>query len=298
MTVVLNREPELRKIRRRVFGFERVVSFLLACSLLAGIAVLWFGIAWLANYLAPQAATINKVNLVDILTGEEEGMAGDSPELGENAIIPSELPMRAEGLEFDDSEVVEVLSSVLDSLSEDQVDLSDPSERSGESGGGRGGEAGGEGREGTGSGAGGVPSYARWDIRYPSQNLDEYAAMLDFFGIELGVVRPGQSVTYVSGLSGAKPILRQGGGEENRLNFRWQDAPRRRADVDLLKRKGVPTEGAILVQFFPAELEQKLLEIELRQANRPVRDIQKTRFGIRPAGSGFEFYVVEQQLMR
>lgn len=298
MTAVVHRELQLRQIRRRMSRFERVASFLLACSILAGVAVAWLGLAWLVHRIAPAASAPTDVELVDVLEGEEEGMAGDSPELGESAIAPSELPMREEGLEYDDSEVVEVLSSVLDALSDEQVDLSDPSQRTGQAGSGRGGEAGGQGREGTGPGAGGVPSYARWDIRYPSQSLDDYAAMLDFFGIELGVVRPGQPVTYVSALSKARPILRQGGGQESRLNFRWQDAPRRQADMDLLRRKGVATEGAILVQFYPAELEQTLLEIETKQANRPVRDIRKTRFGIRPSGAGFEFYVVEQQLMQ
>lgn len=295
MSTVVDREPELRQVRRQVGRFDRVVSMMLSVILLLSIFVIALVAMWIATQIWPVRGPLQKVEMINVKAGEEEGMAGDNPEMGENA-LPStdETPMRDSALEFNDSDVVQVLASVLDSLSENEVDLSDPSQRSGDTGSGRSGAPGGEGLEGTGSGRGGVPNHARWDIQYPSQNLNEYAAMLDALGIELGVVKKGAPVTYVSQLAKGKPVLRTGGGQETRLSFRWQDAPRRQADLSLLRQKGVKVDGAVVVQFFPASVEANLLDVERRHANKPVSQIKKTRFGIRVRDSRPEFYVVEQ----
>jgi hypothetical protein len=299
MTAIVDREPELRRVRRQVFRFDRVFSLLSAFVVLAGAVVLWLSAMWLASRVWPAHSPARSVEMVDVRFGDEEGMIGDDPELGENA-LPStdEMPLRDSSLEFEDADVVQVLSSVLDALSEEQVDLSDPSQRSGEEGSGRTGGPGGEGLEGTGAGRGGVPNHARWDVQYPSQSVQEYAALLDALGIELGVVRKGRPVLYVSQLSRGRPVVRSSAEKDDRLTFRWQDAQRRAADLNLLRQKGVNVEGAFVVQFFPASLEAALLDVERKHANRPIQEIKKTRFGVQGREGRYEFHVVEQTYAR
>ncbi len=50
----------------------------------------------------------------------------------------------------------------------------------------------------------------------------------------------------------------------------------------------------MVLQFFPAELENRLAYMELQYQGRKAKDIRRTRFGVRVAGKGFEFYVMEQ----
>jgi hypothetical protein len=222
-------------------------------------------------------------------------MLGNDPELGENALPNADqAPVGDENLQFEDSEVVNVLTSVLDVVAENQVDLSDPSQVSGPRGSGKAGAPGGLGRKGTGSGRGGTPNHARWDVSYPSQSLTEYAQALDFFKVELGVVVDGK-VTYYTQLAKGRPISRVGTGADDRMHFVWQDPRRRKADADLLKSKGIEAEGAMVAHFVSPELEAMLTRVEQQASTRPVEQVKKTRFGVRSAGSGgFELYVIEQ----
>jgi hypothetical protein len=270
-----------------------------AALTLTGAAVLVLLLMFVANRVWPSRKPAQAMEVLQLAIGEEEGMAGDDPELGEGA-LPSaeELPMRDGALEFEDTDVVQTLSSVLDVASNSEIDLSDPSQRSGTPGAGRPGQPGGEGKQGKGRGKGGIPNHSRWDIRYPSQSLSEYAAALDFFGIELGVVR-GKELTLVSQLSRGAPVVRTGTSSESRLFFQWQDNARRKADIDLLRERGVATSGAIVVQFISAELEQKLALLEKSAAKQPIERIQKTQFGIRSlADKTFEFYVIDINYFR
>jgi hypothetical protein len=292
VTTAVETDPKSKKMRQRLRRFDSVSAMLEAALTIVGAAVLILLGMFVANRVWPARKPAQAMEVLSVVVGEEEGMAGDSPELGEGA-LPStdELPMRDGALDFEDTDIVQTLSSVLDAASNSQVDLSDPSQRSGAPGGGRSGEPGGEGKQGKGSGKGGVPNHSRWDIRYPSQSLNEYAAALDFFGIELGVVR-GSEVTLVSQLAKGSPVIRKGSGGENRLYFQWQDAARRKADIDLLREKGVATSGAIVVQFCPPELERNLLGLEKRESKQPVERIRKTQFGVRSLpDKSFEFYV-------
>lgn len=294
MTSLIDREPELKQTRRQLRRYDRVSAYLESLIVLAGIAVLSLAAIWLANQVWPSSGPTRGMELLPMLTGEEEGAAGDDPELGENSIPnPDQQPMRDEDLNSEDTEITQVLSSVLSEISPNELDLSDPSQRTGPKGSGTPGRPGGQGKEGTGTGRGGIPSFARWDIRYPSQSVAEYAAVLDQFGIELGIIR-GRDVTIVKGFSKGQPIVQKANATDDRLFFQWQDAPRRKADIDLLRTRGIAVGNGIVVQFFPQTLERLLADLERAQARVPIERIRKTRFGVRPtADKRFEFYVAE-----
>lgn len=153
-----------------------------------------------------------------------------------------------------------------------------------------------EGPEGEGTGWG-VPRHERWEIVFDQgRTLDAYAKQLDFFGIELAAMGTTKTITYAAHLSRANPSVRSGlGSEEKRLYFRWRQGPLREADLQLLQKAGVPTAGRLVVQFCPPDTENRLAFIEKERAgNRPISDIRKTIFGVRPDGDGYIFFVLNQ----
>src|SRR5262249_27396364 len=117
---------------------------------------------------------------------------------------------------------------------------------------------------------------------------------LDYFGIYLGAVRAGTLVGAVKGL--------ESGRFERTLTppdfwFIHQDRMRLEVDRKLLQEAGLnlqPTD--ILAQFFPAELQAQLASLEQRHSHKNANEIKRTIFGVRAAGAGYQFYVVEQQL--
>jgi hypothetical protein len=86
------------------------------------------------------------------------------------------------------------------------------------------------------------------------------------------------------------------GQKDDRLYFVWQGGRFRDEDRAVMSRAGINTSGRIVCQFCPAEIENQLATLEQQQlGNRALRDIRRTIFGVRPAGRGFEFYVIEIQ---
>jgi hypothetical protein len=76
----------------------------------------------------------------------------------------------------------------------------------------------------------------------------------------------------------------------------WNSGVLQEMDRQLLEQAGITTRGRIIMQFYPPEQEQKLAELENAKAGgRSVKEIRKTMFGVRAAGTGYEFYVIDQQ---
>ena len=68
-----------------------------------------------------------------------------------------------------------------------------------------------------------------------------------------------------------------------------------KADIELLERAGIDPEAGYLLKFVPRETEVLLVNLERAKAG-PARQglINRTRFGVREVGKGYEFFVVEQ----
>jgi len=258
----------------------------------AGVAILL--VIWLtARLLTGQQAV--PVLIQDVGGGFEDGVIGESMQL--DSPNPQELPSESELLE---PELKDQLAAISDAVALRQAQLDDPllSEDTSQGGGGQSTGTGNRVGRGRGSGEPGIPREERWDIRFQEgATLKSYAAQLDFFRIELGVIGGG-SRTYVSNLAADQPTVRTAGiGEpEQRLHFSWRRGSQRAAaDRDLLAKAGVDSEGKILVQFIPRELEAVLVQLELQHEGRTQSEIRKTRFGVKPQAGGYAFYVIDQQ---
>lgn len=273
-----------------VSPFERVASLIVALLILVGSLVVVVFVIWLSNQIF-SAPVVVQVVLEDVGGGRPDGVVGESMEL--DAPDAEEI---AQETDLAMPQMEETLAKVSSIIANKLTELEDPSlQEQTQSGGGK---LQGDGRQvgyGFGDGPPGIPRFKRWEILFAEGGtLEEYAKQLDYFGIELGIVG-GESVTYVNQLSSSTPARRDGPGEEEkRLYMSWRQGNLKRADQELLGRAGVSGEGKLVVQFYPPDIENRLAQMELAFANRKPEEIRRTRFGVRSAGGGYEFYVIDQ----
>lgn len=158
----------------------------------------------------------------------------------------------------------------------------------------------GDGRgPGSGPGSGeGIPDWERWEIRFSASDLDLYKRQLDFFGIEFGIAGGGiKTVDYVKDFTKAKPTTRaaQNPRAEKRIRFLYRDGPLKQADRKIAQGAGINIDGRIVFQFYPDPMRMQLLKLENEKMRpRHLKEVLRTVFGVRPAGNGFEFYVIRQ----
>jgi hypothetical protein len=280
-----------------------VAGILLSLLILIGIGVLFLFVVWVSGRVFTQSVPVPVV-LEDIAGGggREDGVLGESMELdapdAERISLEADIPQ---------APVEQTLSLVDDAVAGLQAELEDPSfiDEVQPRGGGRmhgdgrrpslGTGGGSGGGDGSGSGPGGYPRHKRWEIFFQEGGtLELYAEQLDFFGIELGVVGSG-NVTYARGLAQATPQKRNGAADdEKRLYMSWRQGGLKKADTSLLKKAGVDTTDKIILQFYPADTENRLAQLEASFAGRTAIQIRRTRFGVRGQPGAFEFYVIDQ----
>lgn len=286
------RKVDLHAYDLKVSTYDRVSSFLVSALILLGVAVGALVVIWFTNKVFVRHAAVPVV-MENIGGGVESGVVGesmmiDAPDIAEVA-REAELP---------DPHVPETLAAITDAVGMRSVQFDDPAltEDWDEGGGGR---SIGDGRipgKGVGNGQPGVPRAQRWEITFPKGNtLGAYARQLDFFGIELAAIGVGRRVDYVTDLAQKAPKKRAGAGQdEQRLYMSWRQSDLAEADRELLSKAGVPTEGKIIVQFIPPNLENTLAQLELDYRDRAATEIRKTHFALRGTRDNYEFYVTDQ----
>lgn len=278
----------------QVSAYERVASMMLSLLILIGVVVFCLFMAWLGTHVFFPPLKSVPVRYDQVGGGSPEGVIGESMQL--DSPNPQDI---AKESDLDEPELQDTLTTVLEAVALQQMDLDDPSlteEDTDKKGGGSqigdgkvlGFGMGGPGRPG-------IPPHMRWEINFGEGNtLDTYARILDSFGIELGVIGIGQT-TYARFLSRPRPeVYTKPSKDEERLWMNWKRGRLREADRDLAARAGLPTNGRLILQFYPDETEQLLLAAEHEYKNRDASTIRKTRFGVRQMGSAYEFYVIEQ----
>lgn len=268
----------------RVTAYDRAVGAIVSCLILLGLCVLGLFVIWLTGAArSPQTAVPITFQPIG------EGGLPQGPEME----INTENPGQEEQLE--DPELKDSLASVADVVASRLADLDNPliaDPESTERGGPKG-----ELVRGGGGGTGGTGVRRRWEIFFDKGNtLETYARQLDYFGIELGVLLPGNKVQYVSGFSQPQPRVRIGPADaEKRFYLTWQRGDLQEADRELLVRAGVDPGNRIILKFLPPEVEAKLAALERAYAAGRADRVSSTRFGIRSEANGYSFYVISQQ---
>jgi hypothetical protein len=283
--------------RIRVSLYERVASVLLTLLIFLGTAVFLLVMIWWTNKMSVTQMAV-PVELAEI--GEGEG-GGDGRPSGGTQLEdpePSDAPIVPEPsvAQETDNTMDAMESLVTERVAElDDPNLEPPRPRGDYgSGGGTGGGTG-PGR-GLGHGPGRPGRPRRWEVRFLQENtLQTYAKQLDFFGIELGVLMPGNKVIYVRNLSSSKPDIRTGpADQEKRYYLTWRGGELRKADLELFAKAGVDPAGHIILKFLPPNTEAKLLQLEKTWAGSRANAVRKTIYAIKPDGDGYAFYVLEQ----
>ena len=269
--------------RLQVSRYDRVSSMMLALVILLGVVVLALLIIWLTSqiFLFQAAKPVEYTEL-----GDSDSALGGGSDL--------ETPPEELGLESDleTPMVAEMLTAIASAVGTKAAMLDDPRFTGMSQSGGHG-----DGRLGGGPGTGTGIS-RQWEVRFAEGNtLDSYAKQLDYFGIELGVLMPGNKVIYAYHLSRARPETRTGPADaEKRYYLTWRGGDLQQADRDLLGRTGTPTKGRLILKFLPPEVEARLLALERTRAGIDADNVRKTVFGVRAEGSGYIFRVLQQSL--
>ncbi len=266
-----------------------VASLLMSMLVIVGLIVFLLFVMWLTTTFTWKAGDI-KI--------EEERVAGrgDHAEGFERDIEP---PGAEEVEELTEPTLAETLEAVTDAASSvaAAVDSIDSNALASTAGTGR-GDSRPPGPLGEGDDI--VPRFERWDLKFQAKDIKAYASQLDFYKIELGCIGNSPLVDYASGFSGT-PQKRAGkGGEEKRLYFMWRtEGPLVAFDRQLLGNASVQTQSRQLLKFIPKELEDRLVQSEMKYANTKghskVAEIAKTVFESQSNSAGFEFVVIEQR---
>ncbi|MBX3412732.1 MAG: hypothetical protein KF708_08595 [Pirellulales bacterium] len=276
----------------KVSSYDTAAGWMISLLMLIGAAVASLFLIWLTSRIFVTQAPI-PVLLEEIGGGAEDGVLGESMEIDapDAEVISQESELTEPQIEQALDQITEVVATL-------QADLTPPAETDNvESGGG--GKSHGDGRQvgrGSGKGEPGIPRAQRWEIFFQDGGtLESYARQLDFFKIELGVVGGTNQVQYAFRLAQPKPETRVGAAaEENRLYMTWRKGSLQQADQELVARAGLSSAGRLVVQFFPPETENVLANVERNFRGLEATKIRKTRFGVREAGAGYEFYVIDQ----
>ncbi|HEY2147829.1 MAG TPA: hypothetical protein VGH32_07815, partial [Pirellulales bacterium] len=138
----------------------------------------------------------------------------------------------------------------------------------------------------------------RWEIRFPTGNtVETYAKQLDALGIELGIIGGEERITYASSFAKEVPDKREGSpADEHRFYMTWRSGALRDLDNALLSRAKIQTTGRIIAQFYPPQLETKLMELERQfAAPRNAGEVRRTVFAVMADDKSFDLHVAEQE---
>ena len=146
---------------------------------------------------------------------------------------------------------------------------------------------------------GGVPREQRWSLVFPEgQTVDQYARQLDFFNIVLAVPSGSSTMDYVQNFASPTPSRVTGPPDQTRMYLLWQGAGRKATDIELMQKAGIAVGNRAIFQYLPPELEETLVQMEVRYKGRQPAQIRKTRFQVISANGGrYEFRVQSQDPM-
>jgi hypothetical protein len=285
------------KQRLKVSPYDRASSWLISLLISVGLLAAMLVTLWLSSLSSkPPRGDQGKVWRVDSLTDGEDGQNGKPVGGGNLDSMPdTPLPRPDPTASNEISEMEEVLSdgSVTDQLPELEKLSRPPSDA---------GIPGLPGPPGTGlDKRPGKPGKPRnWEIVFPKGTVEQYAKQLDFFKIELGVIKK-NTIVYASNLHKARPntrVEKNPAENEKRFWLRWVQGDLRRADDELLERAGIEPPYSFILKFLPPEVEAELARLERLKADGDVNRVKKTRFGVRQDGDKCELYVIEQLYKR
>ena len=277
----------IQDLRQKFREYDKVSSFLVASLILAGFATVLLLILYLSQLDWSRAKA--PVYELPKLAGNQSNPEGIAEDIEEPGV--EELPDVAE------PQLADAVEAVTSDPSSQRAAYEAVDGNMSEMGTGKGLGDWRQSGPGDGGTADYIPDWERWNIRYSSANVNEYAQQLEYFGIELGAASPkANSINYVSQFA-TNPVRRTGTRrEDKRIFFRYnKKSLLAKWDADIMTRCGVSIREKFLLQFYPEQTRAELFRLEGIALNgKSLTKVLKTTFGVRPNGSGgFEYFVMD-----
>lgn len=276
--------------------YDKVWSWLIAVVAGLVLAVLALATVYVSSLKPPPVVAV-PVELLEMPGGDDNGLPDET--LRVDSPDPERADATSAEIQSAETDISETLETVLE-LSETATETAARQFEAGVQNAGQKGSSRGSGRRGLGMGpgVGGISREQRWFIRFSDrEGLDEYARQLGFFGIELAAIKPDGQVTILSKLGLGQPtvtVIKPDGGDQ-RLTMSWKAGERQKADRQLFERAGIKIgQDSRLMQVYPAATEDKLARLERDFNKLDAKQIKRTYFEVRSAGSGYEFVVTRQ----
>jgi len=292
--------------------YDRVTSGLIASVTGAALIFAWLSLIWITQQAYASRVTA-PIEIIEVSGGggDPNGELGSTQSVDTSGADAADQPSNSdtEAADYTDPAVMETPEATIDEVSADTQDAMEEGldfdipvmgANSVMPGGKRASKLG-KGLPGLGTGGGGdggVRREDRWSVIYPSgQTIDEYAKQLDFMKVELGTTA-GNVLTIASNFS-TTPTRRIGNPSgEGRLYFMWAGGSRKGSDIALLQKAGITVGAAPVFQFYPKEVEDKLVQLEVRYKSRQPGEIRSTKFSVVPVGGKYGFQVLSQEPLR
>ncbi len=302
MSTMNSADNRVRPPQIRLTRYDMVIGMLQTSALVAGLTFIAMVAIWLSNRLPPPVS-----RKIEMLPAGDGGWEDGAPDATPNVESPEDAvpDPSVSNEESDVTEIEEVLEQVLE-VAENAAVIEAPRESNATESSGIPGSADGTGGRPLGSGGpgrGGAKREQGWIVEFADKgDAESYAAQLDFFGIELGLLLKEDSrLYYLSNASQPRPSIREvrTGEGEKRLFLNWQDGSQDRvkADIELFAKASINAESGVIMHFYPADVEQMLAQLEVDYNNQQPSGIRRTYFQVkRKGGSEYEFTVTRQIL--
>ncbi len=266
-------------------SYDRLSALLVALVVVIGFLVFIMFMIWLTMVVDFRSRV--QPPMMEHMAGNDnrpEGVADDWQEPGVEEFPEIEKPQLADALEA----VTDAVSTVKAQL--EKIDGNAPLM-------GRGPGLGDRRSKGPGTGnANIIPESKRWKIEYAAGTMIEYMTILDSFGVTMGAVSQlSNQIHYVDDLLSTSPRFIVGDREnEKRLYFMNTRNRLRRWDTNKVVQSGIDSRNKLVVQFYEEPVRATLRQLEQAvyvREGRSLSEVKQTIFRVRPAGSGYEFYV-------
>jgi hypothetical protein len=266
--------------------YDRFHSLLVAANLViafvfASLLAIWWSHEFQAGKTGPDDMDGTRLPLTQVSLEQTDFLFD---------ILP---PTAAPSLSGDLAAIPDVLSSIKANETKSLFDGIEGSEGSRELG--PIGTGGGSGSPGTPHA---LPESKRWSVVSLNPDFDDYVQMLDFFEIEVGVIRlsSNEVIRIASPGLGSHVIQSDRTAEKTSFYFCNTQTISRRWDARIVRDADIVLADSAVVHFYPEQTLARLRAAELKQVSldeKGIDDVLTTRFAIVSTDSGFEFGVNE-----
>ncbi len=279
-----------RKYQLTVNTYDRTATLLIALLIMVGVAVAGLLVVFFATRQFPSIEPIPVVPVEATSANANQGLA-DEPD----------PPGVEDAPDLSEPQLQDTLDALTAAVSMNEVLLSDEMiDAEKEAGKGKGlgdSRMAGPGGEGV---VERVPRWQRWKIRFEPDSAGDFAQWLDYHKIEIGVLGRDNQVHYAYELASSSPNSRTGDPrKETRGYTSAADGPMPSLTNQLARKADIARHGAIVLLFYPFEVEKILYTFEKNYAEQHnvtnVNKLRETVFTVIKERGKYTFQVIDQK---